>query len=129
ELEEAISEMRQTLGLILWDQAKFEELLVIDSEGRVLSSTYQHHEDRSAAELAYFRHGLRTTHVQPVFMSPITERLTMVISTPIRNEHHQTTWARRPRTTSADGSASCRAAESRRRSGPTSSRAWRPGST
>ena len=86
---EALSDLRQTMGLILWDQNRFEEIIVMDATGRVVASTYERHEQRSAEELAYFRNGLRTTFVQPVFMSPITERLTMVISTPIRNEHHQ----------------------------------------
>lgn len=89
ELNEASSALRQTLGLILWDQHKFEEILVIDANGRVLASTFEGHEGKSAAGLAYFQSGLRTTYAQPVFMSPITERLTMVISAPIRNEHHQ----------------------------------------
>lgn len=82
--------LRQMLGLILWDQSRFEELLVIDMQGRVVASTFAGHEGRTAAELPYFQAGLRATAVQAVFRSPITERLTMVIATPISDESHQT---------------------------------------
>lgn len=82
-------DLDQTLGLILWDQRDFEELLVIDLDGRVLASTFDGHVGRTAAGLEYFERGRKAAHVQPVFMSPITEKLTMVIATPIRDEHHR----------------------------------------
>lgn len=88
-LAEAQADLRQSLHLVLWGQQKFEELLVIDVQGRVLASTFPGHEGKSAADLAYFQSGLRTTYTQPVFTSPITERLTMVIATPIQNEEAQ----------------------------------------
>ena len=78
-------DLREALALLLWDQRQFEELLVIDPAGRVIASTFEGHEGRDASSLDYFRHGLRTTFVQPVFLSPITEQLTMVISTPVRD--------------------------------------------
>lgn len=85
-VEEALTGLRQKLSLLLWDQAKFEEFLVMAADGQVLVSTFAEHEGRNAAEVAYFKSGLGTTYVQPVFKSPITDRLTMVIATPIRNE-------------------------------------------
>jgi HAMP domain-containing protein len=88
-VQQAEDELRQTLGLILWDQQEFEELLVIDATGKVLASTFKGHEQRSAADLTYFQSGLRATFVQPVFMSPITEKLTMMIATPIRDDKSQ----------------------------------------
>jgi HAMP domain-containing protein len=81
-------ELRRTLGLLLWDQKDYEELLVIDHEGIVRVSTFDGHEGRDAAAIEYFHNGLRATFVQPAFLSPITERLTMVIATPIR-DHSQ----------------------------------------
>lgn len=89
-VEEERAEIMQTLGLMVWDQRQFEELLVISDTGEVLASTFDDHVGQSAASLEYFRAGRRATYLQPVFMSPITEQLTMVISTPIRNEHHET---------------------------------------
>lgn len=83
---ESIRRLRRHLNLVLWDRSEFEELLVIDREGRVIASTFSDHEGRSARELEYFQSGQRTTHVQRAFVSPITERLTMVISTPIQSE-------------------------------------------
>lgn len=89
ELAEAQASVRRALGLILWDQAEFEELLVIDVSGRVMASTFAEHQGRTAESLGYFQAGRRATFVQPVFLSPITQRLTMVISTPIRDPDTQ----------------------------------------
>jgi HAMP domain-containing protein len=86
ELEKARTALKQTLGLILWDQKDFEELLVLDPKGRVTASTYDDHEIKTAADLSYFRAGRKATYLEPVFMSPISQELTMVISTPIRDE-------------------------------------------
>jgi HAMP domain-containing protein len=77
--------LREQLALILWDQRQFEELLVLDSEGRVLASTFVEHEQQDASGLEYFRAGRAATFMQPVFLSPITNELTMVISTPLRD--------------------------------------------
>lgn len=82
---EAQQSLRKTLGLIQWDQQDYEEFLVIDPKGVVLVSTFDAHEGKTAEEIEYFQQGLRTTYVQPVFLSPITERLTMVVATPIKN--------------------------------------------
>jgi HAMP domain-containing protein len=84
-VSEALAELRQNLGLVLWDQRRFEELMVIDTQGRVIASTHRAHESSSAANREYFRQGLGVTHVEPVFLSPLTERLTMIVSTPIRD--------------------------------------------
>jgi HAMP domain-containing protein len=89
-VEDAFSALKQTLGLILWDQKEFEELLVIDPAGRVVAATFQGHEGKSAADLDYFKSGRKATYVQPVFMSPITDELTMMIAAPIRNEKLET---------------------------------------
>lgn len=87
---EALSDLREKLGLILWDQSKFEELLIIDDQGKVIVSTHAPHEGKSAAELEYFKAGRGATYLQPVFISPITGRLSMVVSTPIRDPKSQT---------------------------------------
>jgi HAMP domain-containing protein len=89
-VEAAFSSLKQTLGLILWDQREFEELLVIDPAGRVVAATFQGHEDTSAADLDYFNKGRKATFVQPVFMSPITNELTMMVAAPIRNDKLET---------------------------------------
>jgi HAMP domain-containing protein len=86
----ALTELREKLGLILWDQSRFEELLIIDNDGRVVASTHAPHEGTSAAEIEYFRAGSGATFLQPIFKSPITGRLSMVVSTPIRNPEAQT---------------------------------------
>lgn len=81
---EAMDDLHQMLGLILWDPEIFEELLVIGEDGVVIASTFHKHEGKTAEGLEYFQNGLKATYLQPPFLSPITERLTMVIATPIR---------------------------------------------
>ena len=85
----SMAALRRAIALILWDQAEFEELLVIDVEGAVRIATFAEHEQRDASDIDYFEGGQRRTFVQPVFISPITEQLTMVISTPIRDSSAQ----------------------------------------
>lgn len=87
EEAQALAELRRTLALILWDQRDFEELLVLGRTGQVLASTYEAHEGKTAENLDYFQAGRSATFVQPLFLSPITERLTMMISTPIRGKN------------------------------------------
>ena len=83
EVADAQGQLRRVLGLVLWDRSEFEELLVIGPEGDVRVSTFEGHENRDASSVGYFQQGLRGTFLQPVFLSPITERYTMVVSTPI----------------------------------------------
>ncbi|HEV8631862.1 MAG TPA: HAMP domain-containing protein, partial [Thermoanaerobaculia bacterium] len=82
---EPLRQLREALALLLWDRRQFEELMVIDPQGRVVVSTHEEHEGHNAEALAYFRSGLARTFVQPVFLSPITQRLTMVVATPLRD--------------------------------------------
>ncbi len=76
-------DLRKTLRLILWDQKEFEELLIMDNKGSVVASTFTDHEGHDASALEYFVQGRKATFVQPVFLSPITNELTMIISGPI----------------------------------------------
>ena len=88
-VRESLDQLRRNLAMILWDRSEFEELLIIGSEGRVLVSTFEGHENRDASSIDYFMQGLRGTFVQPVFYSPITQRPTMVVSTPIYSTDHE----------------------------------------
>src|SRR5690606_17544995 len=83
-LAEARAELYQVLRLILWDQAVYEELMVIGQDGVVIASTFSGHEGKTAKQLAYFEGGVKATYLQPTFLSPITGKLTMVIATPLR---------------------------------------------
>jgi HAMP domain-containing protein len=82
--------MHRALGLILWDQKHFEEMLVIDPTGLVVASTFRDHVGMTAVSLEYFQQGRRTTYLQPMFLSPITKQLTMVVATPIRGGDGET---------------------------------------
>jgi HAMP domain-containing protein len=81
----ARADLSQKLGLLLWDQGAFEEIIVMDQVGLVKASTFREHTGKTAAPVEYFERGRRATYVQPVFQSPITGELTMVIATPIRD--------------------------------------------
>src|SRR5690606_27140051 len=78
--------LKKTLNVILSDQQEYEEILLIDSNGVVFASTFEGHEGMTAKGIDYFQNGLKRTYIQHVFISSITEKLTMVISTPIKSE-------------------------------------------
>jgi HAMP domain-containing protein len=83
--EDAHRALRDALALMLGDQERFEELLVIRTDGVVDASTFTEHEGKTATGVDYFERGRGATYVQPPFVSPITNELTMVIATPIRD--------------------------------------------
>lgn len=87
---QALGALRGAVDLIAWDLEEFEEILVLDADGRVIVSTFQQHEGHSARSLQYFQKGLNGTFLEPVFLSPITGELTMVIATPIEDAEHKT---------------------------------------
>jgi HAMP domain-containing protein len=84
EHEEASTALSRALSLILWDQGEFEELLVLDPSGIVIASTFSGHRGNTAEKIGYFENGRRGTYLQPMFLSPITNQLSMVVATPIR---------------------------------------------
>ena len=87
---EALTALRRGVALIAWDLEVYEEILVMDTDGRVVVSTFEAHEGHAGAELRYFEKGRHNTFLEPVFLSPVTGELTMVIATPIRDENHAT---------------------------------------
>ena len=89
-VKEAQESLRKTLGLILWDQEDFEELFAINTAGIVVASTFIENEGKTAANIDYFTKGKLSTYIQHVFVSPITENLTMVVATPIKDANRNT---------------------------------------
>jgi HAMP domain-containing protein len=81
----ALVQLRETLMLVRWDGRQFEELLAIDDRGRVVASTHEQHEGHDAEDLEYFRRGMAGTYAAPVFLSPITHKLTLIVATPLRD--------------------------------------------
>lgn len=81
--------LRRAIGLLVWDLGDFEEILVLDREGRVQVSSFEAHERHDASELRYFEMGRSSTYLEPVFLSPLTGELTMVISSPMRDANHE----------------------------------------
>ncbi len=62
---------------------RFEELFLMDTEGKVLVSTNSFQENRIFNELNYFQQGLQGLYVSPPFLSPSLRRVTIVISYPV----------------------------------------------
>jgi HAMP domain-containing protein len=87
---DALTALRRGVALIAWDLEVYEEILVMDTDGRVIVSTFEAHEGHAGGELRYFEKGRNDTFLEPVFLSPVTGELTMVIATPIRDENHAT---------------------------------------
>jgi HAMP domain-containing protein len=85
----ARADLARILGVLLGDQRNYEELLVMAPDGAVIVSTFAEHQGKTAVDIEYFKRGLAATYIQPVFISPITEKLTMVIATPIRGTDSQ----------------------------------------
>jgi HAMP domain-containing protein len=86
EASQEYQELNETLSLISSGKEKFEELFVIDPSGAVMVSTYYEHEGKVAVHNNYFTDGLKATYIQDVYVSGITGKRSMVISTPIKDE-------------------------------------------
>jgi signal transduction histidine kinase/HAMP domain-containing protein len=63
-----------------------DELFILDLDGKVVVSTSSSHEGQSHAEDLFFRQGLSSTYVQPVYTSPVTNRPTITVATPLFNQ-------------------------------------------
>jgi HAMP domain-containing protein len=78
--------LKRALNLILAKGKKYEELFILDPSGIVQASTHYEHEGMSEAHSAYFSSGIKSTFIQDTYVAGLTERQSMVISTPIKNE-------------------------------------------
>lgn len=78
--------VNKELVLITGGGEKYEELFILDPSGAVIVSTVYENEGKSAKNADFFASGLKTTFIQNIFVSEITKKLSMVISTPIKDE-------------------------------------------
>ncbi|MFH1769740.1 MAG: cache domain-containing protein [Parcubacteria group bacterium] len=86
EKSTAYEKLRNKLNGLLGESAKFEEVFIIGASGMITTSTNKTNENKDAKDYDYFVKGKAKTFIQGVFLSPITEKPSIVISTPITKE-------------------------------------------
>jgi HAMP domain-containing protein len=77
--------LKKMLQLTLAQGEKFEELFLLDREGVVRTSTHYEHEGVSESQSAYFQNALKATFIQDIHVSKLSDRHTMVIATPVKD--------------------------------------------
>lgn len=79
--------LNKALGNVLGDGAKYEDFFILDTSGIVAVSTVYENEGKSAQNEAFFANSVKTTFIRDPFISEITKKLTMIISTPVKNKN------------------------------------------
>ncbi len=89
-LDSAYVETKRLLASTLASRPELAEIMILDKEGgRVILSTNPQHEGEYRVKDSYFTEGLRETYVQSVYPSPVTNRPTITISTPLGDARGQ----------------------------------------
>jgi nitrogen fixation/metabolism regulation signal transduction histidine kinase len=81
---DAMGDLREGLERIVSDGNIFEEVYVIDSTGRILISTKTENERKDVKNMEYFEQGKSDTYFQSFFISPVTNELSLVAASPIK---------------------------------------------
>jgi GAF domain-containing protein/HAMP domain-containing protein len=68
----------------------FEEIFLIDPNGRVVVSTYEQLEGKNKGNQRYFQQGLQQINLSPAYRSEDLQRITMVAAGPVRNKSGET---------------------------------------
>lgn len=79
--------LNKALSNLLGDGTKYEEVFILDSSGAVVVSTIYENEEKTAQNAPFFINGSKTTFIQEPFVSEITKKLTMVVSTPVKDKN------------------------------------------
>lgn len=89
-LDSAYIETKRLLTSTLASRPELAEIMILDQKGgRVVLSTNPEHEGEYRVKDSYFTEGLRNTYVQSVYPSPVTNRPTITISTPLGDARGQ----------------------------------------
>jgi GAF domain-containing protein/HAMP domain-containing protein len=67
----------------------FEEVFLMDIQGRAIVSTYESQEGKIHSDQPYFQKGLTRPYVQPLFYSPALGRISVVVTRPLVDEQGQ----------------------------------------
>lgn len=89
-LNSAYIETKRILTSTLASRPELAEIMILDKQGgRVVLSTNPEREGEYRVKDSYFTEGLRETYVQSVYPSPVTNRPTITISTPLGDARGQ----------------------------------------
>lgn len=88
--EAAAQRLRERLAQVLAQTKRYEELFLLNAEGRVLISTDPTQEGQVRNNQRYFREGLAGPYVQPPQSSVTAMDISLFVSHPVLNEQGQT---------------------------------------
>jgi GAF domain-containing protein/HAMP domain-containing protein len=74
----------------LEESGAFEEIFLINTEGKVILSTNRNLEGKDKSSHVYFKNGLEQIYISPAYRSEDLDRITMVAASPIRNSDQET---------------------------------------
>jgi two-component sensor histidine kinase/HAMP domain-containing protein len=88
----AYNELSEFLMKVQADKHSFAEILILtETGGKIIASTQLEHKGQYRVLDAYFVEGKSKTFIQQVYPSPVTEKPTLTVSTPLRDESN-TVW-------------------------------------
>jgi GAF domain-containing protein/HAMP domain-containing protein len=74
----------------LEESGAFEEIFLINTDGKVILSTNRNLEGKDKSSQVYFKNGVEQIYLSPAYRSEDLDRITMVAASPIRNSNHET---------------------------------------
>lgn len=89
DAQEAYTELRTRFQQITKPTGQFDELFIMDLQGRVVLSNDISQEGRLYGYLPYFQEGLKGEHVYPPFKHPSLDQVSVFAVRPIKDEQQQ----------------------------------------
>ncbi len=86
----AYNGLQERLGQVAKHTQLFEELFLMDAQGRTVLSTDAAQEGKIHRQQTYFRKGLAESYVQPPFYSPSLDRMSVIVVRPVVDEQGHT---------------------------------------
>jgi GAF domain-containing protein/HAMP domain-containing protein len=86
----AAEKLREYLAQVLEQTKRYEELFLLDVDGRVVVSTDPTQEGQIRNNQRYFREGLAGPYVQPPYYSVTSMRASLLVARPVLNEQGRT---------------------------------------
>ena len=84
---DAQTRLRSELATVVSKTADAEEIMILDLDGKIRLSTLAQHEGTSLADQPFFVDGSSHTTVQNVYTSPLTQRSTITVATPLFDQN------------------------------------------
>lgn len=91
EFNAAYRQMQSLMSVAFVSQADVREIFILSAnQGKIIFSTHSATQGQSRTADEYFIEGLKQTYVQSVYLSPITNKPTLTISTPLSGSNQKT---------------------------------------